>query len=67
MRALCLVQLASALAKVDEWQYDAFNLASVSFGKPLSCLAFFLMKRMELIKKFDLNEVKLARYGAGLG
>ena len=61
---LCLPtcpQLAQALGNVDSWQYDSFHLDDVSGGKPLSCMAFHLMKKMDLVKKFHLDETKLAR------
>ena len=50
-----------ALANVDSWQYDSFHLDTISGGKALSCMAFHLMKRMGVIKRFHLDENKLAR------
>ena len=55
------MQMSAALS-VNEWQYDAFKLEEASSGRPLSCLAFFLFKRSDLISKFNLNETKLARF-----
>ncbi len=37
------------LAKVDNWQFDTFELNAVTKGQPLSTLAFFLMKRLNLV------------------
>ena len=50
------------LAGVDDWQFDAFRLEEVSGGRPLSCLAFFLMKRTELVERFHLQEAKLTNF-----
>ena len=50
------------LAGVDDWQFDAFRLEAASGGRPLSCLAFFLMKRTELVERFHLEETKLANF-----
>ena len=55
------MQLSSALS-VDNWQFDSFQLEEASGGRPLSCLAFFLFKRSDLIAKFHLNETRLARF-----
>ncbi len=49
------------MESVDEWQFNAFKLERASDGKPLSCLAFFLIKRMGLMSSFKLDESKLAR------
>lgn len=56
-----MLQLVVVLKKIDDWQFDAFELERASNGRPLSCLAFHLMKRMELIKKLNLSETRLAR------
>lgn len=55
------VQLSRVLAGADEWRFDAFKLDEVSNGRPLSCMAFYLIKRMGLIQAVNLNETKLAR------
>jgi hypothetical protein len=54
--------MAALLTSVDEWQFDSLRLTTASAGRPLSCLAFFLFKRSDLIAKFHLNETKLARF-----
>ncbi len=54
-------QLARALGSVDEWTFDAFQFEAASDGRPLSCLAFFLIKRMGLVTRFGLDEPKLAK------
>ena len=57
-----LLQVAASLASVDEWQFDSFKLMTASAGRPLSCLAFFLFKRMKLMSTFRLNEAKFVRF-----
>lgn len=47
--------------QVDEWQYNTFELDSVSEGRPLSTLAFFLAKRANVLAAFKISDVKLAR------
>lgn len=61
---LPVTQLASCFSQVDEWLFDAFKLSEASDGRPLSCLAFYLFKKMELVSKFRLEEAKLAKYDA---
>lgn len=61
-----LPQLQEALRGVDEWQFDAFKLDAVSQGRPLSCLAFHLMTRMDLVKMFHLDKDKMIRYAIDL-
>lgn len=55
-------QLTMALKGVEEWQYDSFALDSATSGRPLSCLAYFLLRQSNLIRKFHLNELKLVRW-----
>ncbi len=48
---LCLhpgSQVLEVLAKVDDWQFDAFKLSEVSGGRPLSLLSYALLKRCEV-------------------
>ena len=59
---LSIIQLTAVLAGVDDWQFDAFRLEAASGGRPLSCLAFFLMKRTEMVERFHLEETKLANF-----
>ncbi len=62
---LCLgAQLSLILGSVDEWQFDSFQLHDASQGRPLSCLAFHLFKRMDLVGRFHLNEKRLVRWAA---
>lgn len=50
------------LSKVDEWQFDSFQLNVVSGGRPLSMLAFALLKRSGLVETFELDEEKLVKF-----
>ena len=56
---------------MDEWQFDSFALHDACDGRPLSCVAFFLLEKMGLVRKFFLNETRLARSelfgGRGVG
>jgi hypothetical protein len=58
----CLyLQLARVLSKVDQWAFDTFALEEAAGGRPLSVLAFALIKRADMVRRFDLDETKLAR------
>ena len=59
---LAIPQLMVSLGDINSWQYNSFQLEDVSGGRPLSCLAFHLMKKMDIIKRFHLDETKLARW-----
>lgn len=59
---LPLSQLASVLSLVDDWQFDTFELSRVCNGRPLSCLGFYLMKRMGLTANLNLDERRLTRF-----
>lgn len=54
--------METVLATVDDWCFDAFKLDEVCQGHPLSTLAFYLFSRNGLIQKYDLEEVRLARF-----
>ena len=64
--ALGHVQLSRVLARVDEWQFDSFALERASGGRPLSLLAFLLVRRVDLVGRFGLDEPKLVRCVAGM-
>lgn len=55
-------EVEAVLAKVDDWQFDAFRLAEVSNGRPLSLLGFALLKRYDIVKHFQLDELRLVRF-----
>ncbi|KAL6760116.1 3',5'-cyclic-nucleotide phosphodiesterase [Haematococcus lacustris] len=55
-------EVLSVLAKVDDWQFDAFKLSEVSGGRPLSLLSFALFKRCDIVTKWQLHEHKLVKF-----
>ncbi|KAF5839155.1 hypothetical protein DUNSADRAFT_1468 [Dunaliella salina] len=46
----------------DSFSFDAFELAAVTQGHPLSTLAYYLFHKSNLISSFGLHTVKLARF-----
>lgn len=50
------------LATADNWQFDAFKLAEVTQGHPLSTLGYYLFHTAGLIERFGLPAAKLARF-----
>jgi len=46
----------------DSFSFDAFELAAVTQGHPLSTLAYYLFHKNNLISSFGLHTVKLARF-----
>lgn len=50
------------LAKVDDWQFDAFKLNEVSGGRPLSLLSYALLKRCEVADKFEMDDHRLVKF-----
>eukprot|EP00798_Chlamydomonas_sp_ICE-L_P016317 gene16317-22506_t len=55
-------ELSRVLEKMDDWQFDIFELQRATNGRPLSVMAFTLFKRAEIISRFGLNEQKLIRF-----
>ena len=53
----------SVLSHVDDWQFDAFALERATDGRPLSLLAFALLKRQGITARLGINEHKLVRCG----
>lgn len=49
-------------SSIDEWRFDAFKLAEVTQGHPLSTLGFWLMKKYDIIQHFHLDAVRFARF-----
>ncbi len=62
MAASLVPAMEAVLNTVDEWRFNAFRLAEVTQGHPLSALGFWLMKRYDLIGAFQLDATKLARF-----
>ena len=42
-------QVLAVLGNIDSWQFDAFKLDEVSYGCPLSMVAFAIMKKCDLV------------------
>lgn len=55
-------RLSRVLEAVDEWEFDVFELADLTNNRPLSVLAFALLVRTGMVKRFGLDEVRLARF-----
>lgn len=51
----------AAALQVDDWHFNAFELAEVTNNRPLSTLAFALFSRSKLMPRYEISEVKLAR------
>jgi cAMP-specific phosphodiesterase 4/high affinity cAMP-specific and IBMX-insensitive 3',5'-cyclic phosphodiesterase 8 len=51
-----------ALEAANHWQFDAFRLSDVTDGHPLSALGFYAFQEANLVAKFSLPPVKLARF-----
>ena len=49
------------LSGVDDWTFDSFALDRATGGRPLSTLAFALIRTSGLMFFLDINEQKLAR------
>jgi len=47
--AVCFPKVLAVLAKIDDWQFDSFELNDVTSGRPLSTLGFAIMTRCELV------------------
>ncbi len=55
------LQVLAVLSHIDDWAFDSFELASVTEGRPLTTLAFTLIKRSGIMDCLKLDEGKLAR------
>ena len=55
------MQVLSKLARISNWTFDSFRLAELTGGKPLSTLAFAVLKQSGIVSCLKLNEHKLAR------
>lgn len=52
------MQVLLALAKVDEWQFDAFELEEVTGGWPLSTLTFALFAKLKLTHSRSVGQCR---------
>ena len=51
----------ASLASLDDWAFDMFGFTEVSGGRPLSTMAFAVLRRTSLISCLGLDEHRLAR------
>lgn len=63
----CRMQVNQVLLGVDNWTFDPFALDEVTGNRPLSTLAFALMKRQGIVDCLGLDEARLARSVKGQG
>lgn len=49
------------LDKIEEWEFDVFELARLTSGRPLFFTSIAIFTRHELIRKFNVDENKLKR------
>ena len=56
-----VLQVLTVLEKIDDWAFDMFELSEVTSNRPLSTLAFTLIKRSGISACLKLDEVKLFR------
>lgn len=54
-------QVDKILATADCWEFDAFALDAASQGHPISILSYYLFHETQLMHKFRLRKVALAR------
>ena len=55
------VQVLAKLTHLDDWTFNTFRLAELTNGKPLSTLAFAVLKQSGIVSCLKLDEHKLAR------
>ena len=61
--AAAVAQLAAVLARIDDWQFNTFEVAEATGGRCLSMVAFHLMKKSGWVPgRFGISEHKLARW-----
>ena len=48
---LSCLQVLSVLAKINDWQFDSFELDEVSGGWPLSTLTFAILTKQKLVAR----------------
>ena len=51
------------LTRMDNWTFNTFELNDVTGRRPLSTLAFLLMRQSGIITSLKLEEAKLTRSG----
>ncbi|KAK9839551.1 hypothetical protein WJX84_002829 [Apatococcus fuscideae] len=57
-----LPAVESTLQTAGRWHFDAFQLEEATSGRPLSSLGFYLIGKLNLVREFDLDVIRLARF-----
>lgn len=57
-----ITEVERVLNSCEEWTFDSFRLCEATDNQPLSTLAYFLFKKMDLINIFDIKESKLIAF-----
>jgi cAMP-specific phosphodiesterase 4 len=55
-------QVDAMLENVEDWDFNMFQLAELTKGRPLFFIAYSLFNRYDLIRKFSIDETKLKRF-----
>ncbi len=61
-----MLQVASLLQNVDAWTFNMFALDEATDCRPLSTIAFYLLKREGIVSTLLLDEHKLANFLIGI-
>ncbi|KAJ9508536.1 hypothetical protein QJQ45_012079 [Haematococcus lacustris] len=57
-----MTQVETCLGTAEGWTFNAFHLASVTCGRPLSVLTYWLLQKSGLVHWAELDPSKLARW-----
>lgn len=55
-------QVDALLESIEDWNFQVFQLAELTNGRPLFFTAFALFTQHDLIRKFNIDEAKLKRF-----
>lgn len=55
-------QVEALLGKLEEWEFNVFEIGELTHGRPLFFVSFALFTRHDLIRKYNINEAKLRRF-----
>lgn len=54
--------LRTAMNRINEWDFDVFEVAKLTHGHPLLVISMALFKKYNLIDKFKISETKLTNF-----
>eukprot|EP00891_Asterochloris_glomerata_P000667 jgi/Astpho2/667/e_gw1.00013.90.1_t len=57
-----ILEVEEVLRSADGWHFDAFRLAEVTQGRPLSTITFWLMQQNGVVRDAELDPLRLARF-----